>query len=233
MQKKEMKIKELCMDERPREKMLEKGAESLSNTDLLAILLRTGTGKMNAIDVAREVLKSGNGKLNLISAMPVRKLCRISGIGPGKAVTIAAAFELGRRCFGESIIDSRTPVSSPRTVFRMMLPHMRGLDHEECWVLYLNRAHYMISKERISSGGMDSTTLDSRMIVRKALEMKASGIIISHNHPSGSAMPGNADIQATRQLEKALKTCDISLLDHVIVAEDSYYSFADEELVRC
>lgn len=232
MQKKEMKIKELCMDERPREKMQEKGADSLSNAELLAIMLRTGTGRMNAVDVARELLKSAGGKLNEVAGMSISRLCETSGIGPGKAVTIAAAFELGRRCAAEPVIESHTSISSPKTVFRLMLPHMRGLDHEECWVLYLNRANYLISKERISSGGHDSTTLDSRMIARKAMERKACGIIITHNHPSGSAMPGNADIQATRQLEKALKICDISLLDHVVIAEDSYYSFADEELVR-
>lgn len=228
-----MKIKELCIDERPREKMIEKGAEAMSNTELLAILLRTGSGKMNAIDVARELLAKGNGKLNELAVMPTSLLCETNGIGPGKAVTIAAAFELGRRCACEPIIDSRTAISSPRTVFRLLQPHMKGLDHEECWVLYLNRANYLIAKERISSGGLDSTTLDSRIIVRKALERKASGIIISHNHPSGSAMPGNADIQATRQLEQALKTCDISLLDHVVIAEDCYYSFADEEMATC
>lgn len=228
-----MKIKELCIDERPREKMMEKGAEALSNTELLAILLRTGTGKMNAIDVARELLSKGHGKLNEIAGMQISQLCETSGIGPGKAVTIAAAFELGRRCACEPVIDSRTAISSPRTVFRLLRPFMKGLDHEECWALYLNRANFLIAKEKISSGGLDSTTLDSRIIVRKALERKASGIIVSHNHPSGSAMPGNADIHATRQLEQALKTCDISLLDHVVIAEDSYYSFADEELVSC
>ncbi len=225
-----MKIMELCMDERPREKMMSKGAESLSNTELLAIMLRTGTGGMHVIDVAREVLKSAGGKLNGIASMPVGRLCEINGIGPAKAVTLAAAFELGRRCAGESIIDSRTAICSAKTVFRMMLPHMKGLDHEECWALFLNRANYLISKEKISSGGLDSTTLDCKTIVRKALENKATGVIIVHNHPSGSSLPGNADIQATRQLDSALRTCELSLLDHVIIAESSYYSFSDEEI---
>lgn len=227
-----MKIKELCLDERPREKMMAKGAEALSNAELLAIMLRTGTGKKNVIDVAREVLRSGGGKLNGIASMPIGRLCEISGVGVSKAVTVAAAFELGRRGAAESIIGPRTPVSSPKTVFRMMLPVLRNLDHEECWIIFLNRANYMIAKERISMGGLDSTTLDTRVIIRKAIEQKASGIIVVHNHPSGSALPGTADIQATRQLDKALKTCDISLLDHVVIAEDSYYSFADEELVK-
>ncbi len=220
------------MDERPREKMLAKGADALSNAELMAILLRTGTGRMNVIDVAREVLKAAEGKLNGVASMSVELLCGIEGVGPTKAVTLAAAFELGRRCAGESIIDVRTAVSSARMVFRMMLPIMKGIDHEECWILYLNRANYLITKEKVSVGGLDSTTLDSRTIVRKALEKRATGIIVVHNHPSGSALPGNADIQATRQLEKALRTCEISLLDHVIIAESSYYSFSDEELEK-
>lgn len=228
-----MKIKDLCEDERPREKLLDKGADTLSNAELLAILLRTGTEKMNVIDVARELLKSGENKLNEIATMSVEVLCRINGIGPSKAVTLAAAFELGRRCAAEKAIDIRTAITSPKTVFRMMLPILRGLDHEECWILFLNRANYLISKEKLSSGGLDSTTLDCRHILKKALEKKASGIIIVHNHPSGSALPGSADIQSTRQLDRALKACDISLLDHVVIAQDNYYSFADEELVQC
>ncbi len=222
----------MCFDERPREKMLSKGPGSLSNSELLAILLRTGTGRMNVIDVAREILKSADGKLNGISSMSIDRLCEIEGIGPTKAVTLAAAFELGRRCSGESIIDSRTAICSAKIVSQLMLPILRGLDHEECWILYLNRANYLITKEKISSGGLDSTTLDCRTIARKALEKKASGIILVHNHPSGSALPGQADIHSTRQLDKALRTCEIALLDHVILAESSYYSFSDEALTE-
>ncbi len=212
--------------------MLSKGPGSLSNSELLAILLRTGTGRMNVIDVAREILKSADGKLNGISSMSIDRLCEIEGIGPTKAVTLAAAFELGRRCSGESIIDSRTAICSAKIVSRLMLPLLRGLDHEECWILYLNRSNYLITKEKISSGGLDSTTLDCRTIARKALEKKATGIILVHNHPSGSALPGQADIQSTRQLDKALRTCEIALLDHVILAESSYYSFSDEALTE-
>lgn len=227
-----MRIKDLCEDERPREKMIRIGAEALSNAELLAILLRTGTERMNVIDVARELLKIGDGKLNDLSTMSVEGLCRIEGIGPGKAVTVAAAFELGKRCAMETASGRRTPLSSPKEVFRMMLPILRGLDHEECWILYLNRANYLISKEKVSSGGLDSTTLDCRYILKKAIERKASGIIAVHNHPSGNAMPGTADINATRQLDTALKACQISLIDHVVIAEGSYYSFSDEQLER-
>ena len=226
-----MKLKDLCEDDRPREKLVAKGPSALSNAELLAIMLRTGTGKMNVVDVARELLKSAEGRLNAIAGMSMEKLCSIDGIGPGKAVTIAAAFELGRRSSSEQIIHDRNAVSSPKDVFRMMLPIMRGLDHEECWAVFLNRANYVLGKERMSAGGMDSTVIDTKAVIRRALERKACGVILAHNHPSGSAMPGQADIRQTAVLKKALQACEIQLLDHVVVAEDSWYSFADEQLV--
>lgn len=225
-----MKIMELCVDERPREKMLDKGAATLSDAELLAILLRTGTGSKNAVDLARELLHAGDGRLNGIASMPVEKLCSISGIGPSKAVTVAAAFELGRRSAAEPFVHDRTPVSSPRTVYRLMLPVLRGLDHEECWALFLNRANYLLGKERMSSGGMESTVLDVKSVLRRAIDRKASGVILVHNHPSGNALPGHADISRTDLLRNALKSCDIQLIDHVVIAEDSWYSFADETL---
>lgn len=228
-----MKLKELCFDERPREKMLLKGASSLSNAELIAILLRTGTGERNVVDVARELLKSADGKLNGIMTMPVESICRIVGIGPSKAVTVAAAFELGRRCAIEPVVDRKVSVTGPKDVYKIMHPHMRGLEHEECWGLYLNRANYVIGKECFSSGGLDSTVMDVKVIARKALEKKAVSLILVHNHPSSSAMPGVADINATKSLKKALEICGIALVDHVIVAEDSYYSFADEQTVNC
>ncbi|MBR2163196.1 MAG: DNA repair protein RadC [Bacteroidales bacterium] len=226
-----MKLKDLCEDDRPREKLVAKGPSALSNAELLAIMLRTGTGKMNVVDVARELLKSAEGRLNAIAGMSMEKLCSIDGIGPGKAVTIAAAFELGRRSSSEQIIHDRNAVSSPKDVFRMMLPIMRGLDHEECWAVFLNRANYVLGKERMSAGGMDSTVIDTKAVIRRALERKACGVILVHNHPSGSAMPGQADIRQTAVLKKALQACEIQLLDHVVVAEDSWYSFADAQLV--
>jgi len=227
-----MRMKDLCLDDRPREKMLEKGAGTLSNAELLAILLRTGTGTMNVVEVARALLRSADGRLNGVAAMTPEKLCEVKGIGLSKAVTVAAAFELGRRAALEPVVTDRTPVSSPKTVFRMMLPLLRGLDHEECWAMFLNRANYLIGKERMSVGGMDSTVMDCKAILRRALDRKASGVILVHNHPSGSAMPGKADIGQTAVLRKALQSCDIQLLDHVVIAEDSWYSFADEQLVN-
>ena len=225
-----MKIKDLCADDRPRERMLEKGADSLSNAELLAILIRTGTGRMNAVEVARELLRSADGRLKDLASMSVEKLCSVSGIGESKAVTISAAIELGRRVFMESALLEKKAVSSPRAVYRIMIPLLRGLDHEECWVIFLNRANYIVGKERMSVGSMDATIMDVKAILRRALDRKASGVILVHNHPSGSALPGQADIKQTALLRKALQTCDINLVDHVVVAEDSWYSFADERL---
>lgn len=227
-----MRLKDLCADEMPREKMLQKGAGALSNTELLAILLRTGRGGQNVIDMSRELLQKGDGTLAALAEMSMEKLCSINGIGPSKAITIAAAFEIGRRVSLQSALDSGNRISSPQTVFRIMQPIARDLDHEECWALFLNKANRLISKEMISSGGLDSTVIDNRAIIRKALDKKASAIILVHNHPSGSSLPSRADIIQTQALTKALKTCDLALLDHIIIARSEYYSFADEDVVK-
>lgn len=227
-----MKMKDMCMDDRPREKMIMNGAASLSNAELLAILLRTGTGRYNAVDTARLLLQSAGGKLRDLSAMSIDKICAVEGIGRTKAVTIAAALEIGRRsCSDDSSIE-KLSITSPQMAYRKMLPQMKGLLHEECWILYLNRANYVIAKEKVSSGGLDSTTVDVKMIARRALEKLASGAILLHNHPSGNPTPGNADISLTQKLRKALEFFDISLIDHIVVCDDRYYSFADECIGR-
>ena len=220
----------MCTDEMPREKLLTKGAEALSNTELLAILLRTGRDGKNVIDVAREMLIGGGGTLAGLSEMSVERLCDIDGIGPGKAVSIAAAFEIGRRTASDYTSAGQLQIASPKDILRMLQPHVRHLDHEECWVIFLNRANRLIAKERMSIGGQDSTIIDNKAIIRKAIEKKASAIILVHNHPSGNAMPSAADIRQTEMLGKALKTCDLALLDHIIISKDSSYSFADEEM---
>ena len=227
-----MKIKELFLDERPRERLFRNGADSLSNAELLAILLRTGTRKMNAVELARNLLEDSEGKVADIASMSIDRLLKLNGVGPAKAAALAASFELGRRCAMECFSTKSKSITSPNTVYRLMIPHMKTLDHEECWVLYLNRSNRLIGKERMSSGGLESTIIDCKSIVRKALEKKASGLILIHNHPSGSPMPGMADIKQTQILKNALKTCDISLIDHVVIAESSYYSFADEEVTE-
>ncbi len=223
-----MKIKELGRDDRPREKLSEKGPSALSNAELLAVLLRTGTGKFNVVDTARMLLKSAGDSLLSLAAMDQRELCKTCGVGPDKAAAVTAAFELGRRREQESAGSDRISVTRPEMIFMMMLPLLRGLRHEECWVVFLNRANYVIGREKVSSGGLDSTVMDIKHIVRKSLDIMASGIILVHNHPSGNPRPGVSDIRCTEKLKKAVDTFDISLVDHIIVADDSYYSFSDE-----
>lgn len=225
-----MKLKELCADERPREKMLDKGAASLSNAELLAIMLRTGTEKLNALEIARSMLSESEGRLDDLAGMSIENLCRFKGIGPSKAITVAAAFELGRRCLSEENKGKSPRLSSPKTVFRIMYPLLKDAGHEECWAVYANRANILLGKDRLSSGGEDSTVIDNRMIIRRAIERKACGVILVHNHPSGSALPSSADISQTKSLQNALKTCGLTLIDHVIIGKGNYYSFSDETL---
>lgn len=225
-----MKMKDLCADERPREKMIERGASSLSNAELLAILLRTGTGKMNVLEVAQSLLKRADWRLDDLAAMSVELLCDTKGVGQGKAVSIAAAFELGRRWFSENSDNRKRRIASPHDVFKIMYPLVRNLENEECWAIYLNGSNACLGKERVSVGGVESTVLDSRIILRHACEKKATGLILIHNHPSGEACPSTADIERTRALKNALKACEISLVDHVIIGSHNYYSFSDERM---
>ena len=222
-----MKIKDLSIDERPRERLISKGAESLSNAELLAIILRTGTGKTNVLDMSRELLRMADHSLVTLSSMSHERLMETPGIGQDKAATISAVMELGRRFNSESSNISSISITSPEIIYQLMAPGMKGLDHEECWVIFLNRANYIISKEMVSSGGMSSTIIDVKMILRKILEKKACGIILVHNHPSGNSRPGKADITQTGNLKKALEPFDVSLIDHLVISDDQYYSFAD------
>ncbi|MBO4635255.1 MAG: DNA repair protein RadC [Bacteroidales bacterium] len=223
-----MKILEMCPDERPREKMRLRGAKALSNAELLAILLVSGVGGKNVMEVAQELMVSAGGRLSLLGSMPLERLMAQKGVGEVRAVTVAAALELGRRAFEENSVLDKRSVTSPALVYQLMLPSLKNLDHEECWVIYLNRAGYVLGREMITSGSMESVLLDTGRILKKAIEKQCSHIILVHNHPSGSPMPGEADIRQTDRLRNALQAVEISLLDHIIVADNAYFSFADE-----
>lgn len=225
-----MKINDMVTDERPREKMSEKGAAALSNAELLAIIIRTGTGNMNALDVARALLECAGGTLTGLSDISIERMTQTEGIGTMKALTVSAAMELGRRFATEKSKSDKISITNARMVSDIMNPVLKGRSHEECWVIFLNRANYIINKERISLGGMASTVIDKKIIVSKALDKKANGIILVHNHPSGNPRPGKADIEQTDSLRKALITFDISLIDHVIISDDSFFSFAEERI---
>ena len=224
-----MKIKDLCPDDRPREKMLQSGARSLSNSELLAIMIGSGTGGKNATEIAREVLAASDGRLVLLSAMPMERLTMQKGIGPARAVTIAAALELGRRAFEESALIKDGPLTSPELVFQLMQPTLRNLDHEECWVLFLNGKSRLIGKELVGVGSMEKTVIDSRKILKRAIEKQSRHVILVHNHPGGSPEPSQADIRQTDILRRALSAVEITLTDHIVIADNQFFSFCEEK----
>lgn len=222
-----MKLKELNIEERPRERLIAKGSSALGNAELLAILLRTGSGNKNVLEMSHELLAAA-GSLTELSAMSIDKMQAIGGIGKNKAATVTAAFELGRRFAAEGSRSPCRAITNASQIFSIMFPVLKGIDHEECWILYLNRANHILYKEKVSTGGLSSTTIDTNSILRKAIEKKADGIILVHNHPSGNPQPGKADVLETERLKKAAETFSISMLDHVIISDSGYYSFADQ-----
>lgn len=225
-----MKIKDLCESERPREKLLAGGAGGLSNGELLAVLLRSGNRDSSAIDLAQQLLNAADGSLGNLFNMDSGRMCALPGIGEGKAATVLAALELGRRFMHEEAAARKTPIVTARRVFELMLPRMKGLRHEECWVLLLNDSCYLLKSLKLSSGGGRSTVIDARQVLRTALDHCASGIILVHNHPSGNPRPSEADKKQTAMLHKAAKACGLQLMDHVVVSDDCFFSFAEERV---
>ena len=228
----DMKMKDLMPEERPVEKFLSRGPAALSNGELLAIILRTGTGEENALELAQRLLLEAGGSLRSLADMDVELLRTLKGIGRKKAACLGAALELGRRFFEEGNTVSRVSVNRPEDVYRAMIPHLRGRDHEECWVLYLNAANYVICKEMESLGGSENTVLDVRRVVKKALDRKAAALILIHNHPSGNPRPGKHDISRTNDLRNALRAFNIDLLDHIIISDGCFFSFGSDALVQ-
>mgnify|MGYP000800268343 CR=1 FL=1 len=222
-----MSINKWKMDDRPREKMNVSGAASLSDSELLAILINSGTQDKSAIDVAREILASAGNSLNALSGISMDRLCAVQGIGEAKASRLLAAFELAVRLQSEPTTP-KMRITASSSVCRIFSPVLRNLQHEECWVLFLNKANKIIAKEKVSTGGVSGAVLDTRIIIRKAVDKLASAIILVHNHPSGNPYPSELDRKQTRALRDAASLLDIALLDHVIIAGDRYYSFSDE-----
>lgn len=222
-------MKDILPEDRPREKLLSRGASALTNAELIAIFIRTGTGRRNALDISHAVMYAGEGTLAGVLNLGLEGLCAIDGIGPDKAACILAALEAGRRFFEErSGIDTRH-ITSPEEIYLMMIPEMKYLDHEEAWAVLLNARNGVIKKQRISSGSDLTTSLDVKAVIRKALATKASQVVLVHNHPSGSPQPGKEDVIATESLRKSLHAVNITLLDHVIVSDGAYFSFSEEQ----
>jgi DNA repair protein RadC len=217
-------------DDRPREKLRLKGVEILSDAELLAILLHHGTRDKTAVDLARELLKLSKHNLKELGRMSMKEIMKVKGIGEAKAVTVLAALELGRRReAGENL--ERPIVSGSNSVARYLQTLFSDYDHEVFAVLFLNRANKINHFEIVSTGGMSGTVADPRMIMRKALEEKAVSIILCHNHPSGSLKPSLADRELTLKIREAAKYFDIMVLDHIIVSNEGFFSFADEGIL--
>lgn len=227
-----MKISDICLSERPREKLLERGAPTLGNAELLAILLRTGTSRESVLDLAHRLLASADGSLVKLSNLPLDALRSISGIKSDKAATILAAFELGRRFLDEDSWLPKEMITTPGQAYKIMIPLMKGLTHEECWILLLNKAQRLIGREQMTRGGSTSTSIEVKDLLRKALDAGAQSIILVHNHPSGNPMPGPADIQRTKDLHEGARSVELTVLDHIIVCDDCYYSFSDERICQ-
>lgn len=223
-----MKIKEMTENERPREKMILNGPESMSNGELLAILIGWGTRGVSALDIAQTLLKMADGSLIKLSQMTLAQIQGVHGLGGAKAVTVNAALELGRRFVEENMGIEKTSIISPAQVYGMMIPSMKGLMEEECWVIFLNSANYVISRDCMSTGGLNSTLFDVKKIAAAALEKRAVSVILVHNHPSGNPRPSPGDMKQTAALKDALNSLSIALTDHIVVSDDSYFSFADD-----
>ena len=228
---KNMKICEMPQDERPRERMLSKGARSLGNAELLAVILRTGTAKMNAVEMAMNVLASVNGSLNELMDSDLAKLCRIPGIGQGKGLQICAISELARRMAEESARRDSAAVRTVEDAYKNLLPLYSSASSEECWCLFLKHNRRIADSLQVSKGGEISTVINIKAIVGKALDIGAKYVIRSHNHPSGDPHPSLADIKSTEQLHEALGTMEISLLDHLVIGSGNYFSFSENRVI--
>lgn len=225
-----LNIKSWAAEDRPREKLLLKGKAALSDAELIAILLGTGTASMSAVDVAKNILQYVNQDLNELARLTVKDLTKIKGIGEAKAITIVSALELGRRR-KEVTTEERPKITNSKDIYDVLKAELLDIPHEAFWIVLLNRANRVIKKHQISQGGVTGTVADPKIIFKIALEELASGVILAHNHPSGNLTASQADIELTKKLKESGKLLEIQVLDHVIFAGKKYMSFADEGLM--
>jgi DNA repair protein RadC len=225
-----LNIKSWNEADRPREKLMQKGKTALSDAELIAILLGSGTKSLSAVELARQILNSVNNNLHELATLSIKDLMKFKGIGEAKAISIASALELGRRR-KDATHTRKTKITSSKDAYQFMQAELMDLSHEEFWVLLLNRANQVISKKQISAGGVSGTVADPRIIFKHAIEALASGIILMHNHPSGNQTASKQDQELTRKMVASGKSLDIPVLDHIIFTNQGYYSFADEGLL--
>ena len=223
-------IKNWSQVNQPREKLLYKGKAALSNAELVAILIGSGSKNESAVALCMRILASVDNNLSELGKLSVKQLMEFKGIGEAKAITIAAALELGRRRRSEEALEKRK-INSSLSVFELMQPIIGELQHEEFWIIYLNNSNKVILKNQLSKGGITGTLVDVRLVLKNALQVAATGLILVHNHPSGTLKPSDADKQITSKLKHAAQSLDIKVLDHLIVTEKNYFSFADEGLL--
>ncbi len=223
-------IKNWNEDDRPREKMLLKGRSALSDAELIAIIIGSGSRNESAVSLSQRILAAAENNLNSLGRMTVPELMQFKGIGEAKAVTIVAAMELGRRRRIEDSLELKR-ITSSNSVFEFMQPLIGELPHEEFWILYLNNSNKILKSLQLSKGGITGTVVDVRLVFKEALQLGAVAVILAHNHPSGALKPSQADIQLTKKLKLAGENLDIKVLDHLIVTEKAYFSFADENML--
>ena len=223
-------IKNWAADDRPREKLLTKGAPALSNSELLAILLNNGSKNKSAVELAKEILKLGHDNLNELGKLSLTDFKQVKGIGQAKSITIAAALELGRRRHASAALE-KTVVRSSRDIAAYLQSVLKDYNYEVFAVVFLNRANKINHFEIISKGGITGTVADPRIILKKALEEDATSIVLCHNHPSGNLQPSRADEELTKKIKEAAAYFDIKVIDHIIVSEEGFYSFADDGIL--
>ncbi len=225
-----MSIKSLAEDDRPREKFLLKGKDSLSDSELLAIIMGSGNRNESAVELARRILDSAENNWNTLSKFSVKDLMKFKGVGEAKAISIATALEIGRR---KSLheIPQNIKISDSKTAFQVLSPLLSDLQTEEFWALFLNQNNRIIYRTRLTQGGISESVVDVRILFKTALEHFATGIIVAHNHPSGNLTPSKADLDITRKIKESGTLLNITLFDHLIISQKGYYSFADENIL--
>ncbi len=228
--KQSLSIKNWSVDDRPREKMQTKGAPALSNSELLAILINNGSKEKSALQLAKDILALGKNNLNELGKLSLKDFQQIKGIGEAKAISIAAALELGRRRHSSEFLE-KTSIKNSSEIANYLKVILKDYTHEVFGVVFLNRANKIINFQIISTGGLTGTVADPRIILKKAIEVEATSMVLSHNHPSGNLKPSRADEELTEKIKHAAAYLDIKVVDHIIVSEEGYYSFADEGLL--
>lgn len=227
MEYKKLSIKQWALEDRPREKLLQKGISSLSDAEIIAILIGSGTREMSAVELAKNILHNAKNRIDELARFNVSDLTKIKGIGEAKAINIIAALELGRRRkLAEAFVNPK--ITSSKDVADIFVPILSDLSHEEFWILLLNRSNTVIDRIKISQGGVSGTVIDSKLILKPAIDKLASSLILCHNHPSDNLKPSSEDIKITEKTKNAAELMDIKILDHIIVSNTGYFSFLDE-----